>query len=234
MKKIIVLLLALSSILTLISFTGCANGDLPPEAIKEYPECSQAKMDVYRAIYQETGYNPVIESTYDAEAKIYTNVKVNAYLEVGFDHYYILKEEEYKAIQEYQNQTGIQVIYPTVYIEDRPTFEKNKYNANIYYQVEDLRATTVHPKLDQNGNFIPNYWAYAVGSESPYMIADYNSLRIEGEDGVNVDGVNCYYVYGRLLPEGVEVRLFRYAYYEYLKATDPEGCPSEEIFFKLY
>ena len=234
MKRIIVFLLALSSILTLISFTGCANGDLPPEAIKEYPECSQAKMDVYRAIYQETGYNPVIESTYDAEAKIYTNVKVNAYLEVGFDHYYILKEEEYKAIQEYQNQTGIQVIYPTVYIEDRPTFEKNKYNANIYYQVENPRETTVHPKLDQNGNFIPNYWAYAVGSESPYMIADYNSLRIEGESGVNIDGENYYYVYGRLLPDGVEVRLFRYAYYEYLKATDPEGCPSEEIFFKLY
>ena len=234
MKKIIVLLLALSSILTLISFTGCANGDLPPEAIKEYPECSQAKMDVYRAIYQETGYNPVIESTYDEQTKTYTNVKVNAYLEVGFDHYYILKEEEYKAIQEYQNQTGIQVIYPTVYIADRPTFEKNKYNANIYYQVEDPRATTVHPKLDQNGNFIPNYWAYAVGSESPYMIADYNSLRIEGESGVNIDGENYYYVYGRLLPDGIEVRLFRYAYYEYLKATDPEGCPSEEIFFKLY
>lgn len=234
MKKIIVLLLALSSVLTLVSFTGCANGDLPPEAIKEYPECSQAKMDVYRAIYQETGYNPVIESTYDAEAKIYTNVKVNAYLEVGFDHYYILQEEEYKAIQEYQNQTGIQVIYPTVYVADRPTFEKNKYDANIYYQVENLRATTVHPKLDQNGNFIPNYWAYAVGSESPYLVADYNSLRIEGESGVNIDGENYYYVYGRLLPDGVEVRLFRYAYYEYLKATDPEGCPSEEIFFKLY
>ncbi len=234
MKRIIVLLLVLSSILTLFAFTGCANGDLPPEAIKTYPECSQAKMDVYRAIYQETGHNPVIESTYDAEAKIYTNVKVNAYLEVGFDKYYILSEEEYKAIQEYQNQTGIQVIYPTVYIEDRPTFEKNKYNANIYYQVENPRETTVHPKLDQNGNFIPNYWAYAVGSESPYMIADYNSLRIEGEDGVSIDGEQYYYVYGRFLPEGIEVRLFRYAYYEYLKATDPEGCPSEEIFFKLY
>ncbi|MBQ2255457.1 MAG: hypothetical protein II330_01215, partial [Clostridia bacterium] len=100
--------------------------------------------------------------------------------------------------------------------------------------VENPKANTVRPKLDQNGNFIPNYWMYAVGSEIPYIIADYNSLRIEGESGVSVDGVNYYYVYGRLLPEGIEVRLFRYAYYEYLKATDPEGCPSAEIFFKLY
>lgn len=223
MKRIIVLLLALSSVLTFISFTGCANGDLPPEAIKEYPECSQAKMDVYRAIYQETGLNPVIESTYDAEAKVYTNVKVNAYYAEGFGKYYIVSEDEYKAIQEYQNQTGIQVLYPLVSIKDRPTMEKNKYDANIYYQVENPKANTVRPKLDQNGNFIPNYWMYAVDSEKTYIIADYNSLRIEGESGVSVDGVNYYYVYGRLLPEGIEVRVFRYAYNEFLKATAPEG-----------
>ena len=240
MKRIIVLLLALSSVLTLFALVGCANEkspneELPPEAIKEYSECSQAKMDVYRAIYQETGYNPVIESTYDAEAKVYTNVKVNAYLAMGFDKYYIISQEEYQSIQEYQNSTGIQVIYPTVSPFERPTLEKNKYDANIYYQVKDLKANTVRPVLDESGNFIPNYWMYAVDSEKTYIIADYNSLRIEGESGVSVDGVNYYYVYGRLLPDDdIEVRVFRYAYYEYLKATNPEGCPSEKIFFKLY
>lgn len=228
MKKIIVLLLALSSILTLISSTGCANGeqppaedsentDLAPENVIVYPECNEITMQKFQAIYQETGYNPVIESTYDEQTKTYINVKVNAHYAEGFGYYSILSEQEYKAIQEYQNTTGIQVIYPTVYIEDRPTHQKNKFNADIYYQTENPGATTVHPKLDQNGNFIPNYWMYAVGSESPYMIADYNSLRIEGESGVNIDGENYYYVYGRLLPDGVEVRLFKYAYSEYRK-----------------
>jgi hypothetical protein len=234
MKRIIVLLLALSSVLTPVIFTGCANGeqppvedsentDLAPENVIVYPECNEITMKKFQAIYQETGCNPVIESTYDAEAKVYTNVKVNAYYAEGFGKYYIVSEDEYKAIQEYQNQTGIQVLYPLVSIKDRPTMEKNKYDANIYYQVENPKANTVRPKLDQNGNFIPNYWAYAVDSEKTYIIADYNSLRIEGESGVSVDGVNYYYVYGRLLPEGIEVRVFRYAYNEFLKATAPEG-----------
>ena len=226
MKRIIVLLLALSSVLTLVFFTGCANGehpptedsentDLAPENVIVYPECSEITMKKFQAIYQETGCNPVIESTYDAVATVYTNVKVNAYYAEGFGKYYIVSEDEYKAIQEYQNQTGMQVLYPLVNVNERPTMEKNKYDANIYYQVEDLKATTVRPKLDASGNFIPNYWAYAVGSEKTYIIADYNSLRIEGENGVSIDGENYHYVYGRLLPDGIEVRLFRYAYNEY-------------------
>ena len=155
-----------------------------------------------------------------AEAKVYTNVKVNAYYAEGFGKYYIVSEDEYKAIQEYQNQTGIQVLYPLVSVNERPTLEKNKYDANIYYQVENLKATTVRPKLDPSGNVIPNYWAYAVGSEKTYIIADYNSLRIEGEGGVSIDGENYHYVYGRLLTDGIEVRVFRYAYSEYLKQAE--------------
>ena len=231
MKRIIVLLLALSSVLTLVFFTGCANGeqppaedsentDLAPENVIVYPECSEITMKKFQAIYQETGCNPVIESTYDAEAKVYTNVKVNAYYAEGFGKYYIVSEDEYKAIQEYQNQTGMQVLYPLVSVNDRPTLEKNKYDANIYYQVENLKATTVRPKLDPSGNVIPNYWAYAVGSEKTYIIADYNSLRIEGEDGVSIDGENYHYVYGRLLTDGIEVRVFRYAYNEYRKQAE--------------
>ncbi len=235
MKNNIVLLLVLSTILTLFTFTGCANGDVPSdgasttekESVTEnvivYPECNEITMKTFQAIYQETGCNPVIESTYDAEAKIYTDVKVNAYYAEGFGKYHILSEEEYLSIQEYQNRTGIQVLYPTVNLKDRPTLEKNKYNANIYYQMENPKANTVRPKLDQNGNVIPNYWTYAVDSSKPTIAAEYNSLRIEGESGVNIDGENCYYVYGRLLTEGIEVRLFRYAYYEYLKETHPEA-----------
>ena len=229
MKRIVVLLLATASLLALFTFTGCGNGgshqreDVPSEAIVIYPECSQITMTAFRAIYQETGCNPVIESTYDEQTQTYVNVKVNAYYAEGFGKYYIISEEEYNAIQEYQNKTGIQVIYPTVEVQNRPEKEKNRYDANIYYQVENPDADTVRPKLDPSGNFIPNYWAYAVGSEKTYIIADYNSLRIEGEDGVSIDGENYHYVYGRLLPDGIEVRVFRYAYYEYLKATAPEG-----------
>ena len=234
MKRIIVLLPVISTILTLLTFAGCDRGALPSEEVSTvedtapgsiivYPECNEATMRMLQGIYQETGCNPVIDASYDAQAKIYTNVKINAYYAEGFGKYLTISEDEYKAIQEYQNKTGIQVIYPNVNVSDRPTREKNKYNANIYYQVENPDADTVRPKLDQSGNFIPNYWTYAVGSEKTYIIADYNSLRIEGDDGVSIDGENYYYVYGRLLVEGIEVRVFRYAYYEFLKTTAPEG-----------
>ena len=37
--------------------------------------------------------------------------------------------------------------------------EKNKYDANIYYEVENVKASIIRPKLDKDGNIIPNYWS---------------------------------------------------------------------------
>lgn len=174
-----------------------------------------------------------MEYSFDAEQQIYTDVKLNAYYATGFGRYLILSEEEYNNIQDYQNRTGIQVIYPTVSFPDRKDrHEKYRYDANIFYQTENSHS--IIPVLDQNGDFVPNYWMYAVDSKKSTTIAEYSSIRVEGESGVNIDGVNYYYVYARKMDyKMVEVRVFRYEYYEYLKQTQPENLPSEDLFFDL-
>ena len=139
--------------------------------------------------------------------------RYDTYYGVGFGKYKIISQEEFNDIQRYQNETGRQVLYPVVKFSDRPTLEKNKYDANIYYKVENLSAATLRPKLDSKGNVIPNYWKYEVGDTNS-LIAEYNSLRIEGEDGVNNDGRE-YYVYGRRVDGGIEVRAEYYEYYTY-------------------
>ena len=140
--------------------------------------------------------------------------RYDTYYGVGFGKYKIISMEEFNDIQRYQNETGRQVLYPVVKVKDRPTQEKNKYDANIYYKVENPKASTLRPKLDKEGNIIPNYWKYEVGDESS-LIPNYTSLRIEGENGVEEKGKQYYYAYGRMVDGGVEVRTEYYEYYIY-------------------
>ena len=140
--------------------------------------------------------------------------RYDTYYGVGFGKYKIISMEEFNDIQRYQNETGRQVLYPVVKVKERPTLEKNKYDANIYYEMENPKASIIRPKLDKDGNIIPNYWKYEVGDESS-LIPAYNSLRIEGENGVEEKGKQYYYAYGRMVDGGVEVRAEYYEYYIY-------------------
>ena len=140
--------------------------------------------------------------------------RYDTYYGVGFGKYKIISVEEYNAIQAYQNETGRQVLYPVVKFSDRPTLEKNKYDANIYYKVENPAVATLRPKLNSKGEIIPNYWKYEVGEENP-LIPEYNSLRIEGEDGITESGTQYFYAYGRRVDGGIEVRAEYYEYYIY-------------------
>ena len=140
--------------------------------------------------------------------------RYDTYYGVGFGKYKIISLEEFQNIQEYQIRTGRQVLYPIVKLSDRPTLEKNKYDANIYYEVENPNVSILRPKLDQYGKIVPNYWRYEAGEENP-LIPEYNSLRIEGENGVEKGGTQYFYAYGRKVDGGIEVRAEYYEYYTY-------------------
>jgi len=179
------------------------------------------------ALQEETGRDIIMngEVEISPDGSNYT-YRYDTYYGVGFGRYKTISMEEYKDIQRYQDETGRQVLYPVVKSADRPTLEKNKYDANIYYEVENPKATTIRPKLDKDGNIVPNYWKYEEGKLSG-LAADYNSTRIEGEDGIQEtvtvmgdNGLeevtkNYYYVYGRKVDGGVEVRAEYYEYYIY-------------------
>ena len=167
------------------------------------------------ALATETGRDIIKngEYTVSEDGTTYT-YRYDTYAGVGFGKYKIISQEEFDDIQRYQNETGRQVLYPVVKFTDRPTLEKNKYDANIYYKMENPKASVIRPKLDKDGNIVPNYWKYEAGDQSSLM-ADYNSLRIEGEDGVTEKGKQYFYAYGRKVDGGIEVRTEYYEYYIY-------------------
>ncbi len=167
------------------------------------------------ALAAETGREIIKngEYTISEDGSTYS-YRYDTYYGVGFGKYKIISLEEFNDIQRYQNETGRQVLYPVVKLSDRPTKEKNKYDANIYYEMVDPNASVIVPKLDENDQIIPNYWTYEAGNASG-LIPEYNSLRIEGENGIEKDGTQYYYAYGRKVDGGIEIRAEYYEYYIY-------------------
>ena len=166
------------------------------------------------ALATETGREVIKNGEYEIDDDGNYTYRYDTYYGVGFGKYKIISPDEFNDIQRYQNETGRQILYPVVKVSDRPTLEKNKYDANIYYEVENPNASSLRPKLDKNGKIIPNYWTYEE-SEFSNLMAEYNSLRIEGENGFEKDGKQHFYVYGRRVDGGIEVRAEYYEYYIY-------------------
>ena len=125
--------------------------------------------------------------------------------------YLQINQEEYALIQEYQNKTGNQVLYPTLRLKDRPAAMQNNNDANYYYVTKTVGGKT-QAVLDSNGNVQPIYWE----AKKEDINDGYNSIRIEGQDGFEVNGETHYYVYARRVSGGdVEVRLNYYEYYTF-------------------
>ena len=183
-----------------------------------------------KALAAETGREVIKrgEYTVSPDGSNYS-YRYDTYYGVGFGKYKIISQAEFEAIQEYQNRTGKQVLYPVVKFADRPTLEKNKYDANIYYKVENPNVATLRPKLDADGNIIPNYWKYEA-TEDNGLIPEYNSLRIEGEDGIREDGKQYFYAYGRKVDGGIEVRAEYYEYYTYQHTEVKKDGIEEPLF----
>ena len=181
------------------------------------------------ALASETGREVIKSEVVVSDDGSGYSYRYDTYYGVGFGKYKIISQAEYEDIQRYQNETGKQVLYPVVKYADRPTLEKNKYDANIYYKVEDPKASTLRPVLDKDGNIIPNYWKYDPTEENN-LIPAYNSLRIEGEDGIQEDGKQYYYAYGRKVDGGIEVRAEYYEYYTYQHTEVKKDGIGEPLF----
>ena len=183
-----------------------------------------------KALAAETGREVIKNGEYEvSEDGSSYSYRYDTYYGVGFGKYKIISQEEFEKIQRYQDETGRQVLYPVVKLSDRPTLEKNKYDANIYYKVENANASILRPKLDQNGNIIPNYWKYEVGEENP-LIPEYHSTRIEGENGIEQNGKQYYYAYGRKVDGGIEIRAEYYEYYTYQHTQVQKDGIGEPLF----
>lgn len=183
---------------------------------------SQAGYDYYNSIGFEYGSSAVkeVRDVYAEEStgKTYYELYVDSYEKVGFV-YVDLSQAEYTALQEYQNETGIQVIYPL------PANYKTSYvsvssGANLWYELEDESSTSTGASAhhDENGN--PVYVAN-------YLLSDdensgrYESLRLEGDNGTAGETGDQWYVYAVRNQSGYRARVLYSEYYQYVNGFEP-------------
>lgn len=180
---------------------------------------TQAGYDHLLSIGYETGDSAVVEVK-----RVYQDSKtgetlydlyVDTYAKVGFI-YMDLTQEDYDALKAYQNETGIQVMYPI------PQNYKTNYvslqdPANLWYTLDNDSAysTGLATEHDENGNAIFQN-NYMLGGEN---YGKYDSIRLAGDQGTE-DGKD-WYVYAIKNQTGYRVRLLYSEYYQYVNGFEP-------------
>lgn len=162
-----------------------------------------------KAIGQETGHPTIVEelgTTTDENGKVAYLCRVDSYVNNGFVTM-TLTEQQYRDLQQWQNEVGIQVIYPL-------NADKKVNDANIWYQANQKGVA----KLDKDGNVIPNY--RVTGSDG-----DYDSLRIAGDPGLEDPNAPDRYRYASVSGSSSAVsyncRIFKYTYFQYRYGFEP-------------
>ena len=177
-------------------------------------EAGKARFKYLYAMGEETGHNAVKNQKYELLDSGMYKFREDSYYSAGCI-YRNFTMEEYARLTAYQDETGIQVIYPTVRVADRPKASQDAEDANYYFKTEGATRTRI--VYDENDNVIPVYWTYKAGEDDSYP---YNSLRIEGENGFEKDGETYFYAYARPVPTGVQCRINYYEYYVYNHRND--------------
>ncbi len=180
-------------------------------------EVSTDVLNDYFALKQETGYDAIISIdgvTTNANGKTLYQIRKDAYVsdDKGGYLYMTLTAEEYKNIQNWQNETGIQVIYPAV--DNREFSNQWKNNAAIWYQIDE-RGRAV---LDENGQFQAMY-------RTGVNDGGYDSLRIAGDPGIEDPTAENRYRYARVTGDSSAIsyncRIFKYTYFQYKYGFEP-------------
>ncbi len=170
---------------------------------------NESDYNTLRAIAQETGLDPVVEVYREgytdptASSKTtYNDVRVDAYYRMGMI-YMTLTPVEFDAIQAWQDETGIQVIYPAI-TDSRQT------DANIWYEANRKGVAT----LDSEGNFQPIYRTTTPTDTT------YHSLRIAADNDPE-HPLAYARVTGTSSAPSYVVRVCKYNYFQYRYGFEP-------------
>ncbi len=160
---------------------------------------NQSTYNYYKAIELETGDTVIMKDSgayKDKNGTTRYDIRYDSYVGNGMT-FFDLTEKEFKDIQAWQNETGIQVIYPAVNNSTIPS--QFHTDANVYYETDRLGAPVM-----KNGEVNKLYLTTGLDD-------GYDSLRIEGDDGsyryAKVGGTSQSKVY--------TVRAYKYTYYQY-------------------
>ena len=189
-------------------------------------QLTENNLNYYRAIEEETGFD-VVRKVYGQETtedgRVLYDAKLDSYTSNGF-LYMTLSQEQYDALQAWQNETGIQVIYPAIKT-------KNVSDANIWYEANQKGVAT----RDRNGNFVNVY--KTSGNDG-----NYSSLRIAGDPGLEDAEAKDRYRYATVTGDSTSVsykcRIFKYTYFQYRYGFEPcfifgTNALGQDIFTRL-
>ena len=175
---------------------------------------SEAGYQYLNAIGQESGDSAIMsvkESFQDSTGAVYYNLRVDTYNMVGYV-YVNLSEAEYKDLMAYQDETGIQVIYPLAATQSKH-FVLGNDGANFWYKLQDeAQGSAGAAVLDENGNYIANY----LSSDNPEKAGYTSRMRIAG-DGEN----GVYYTYAQKNQTGYRCRVQYSKYFFYRNHFEP-------------
>lgn len=157
-------------------------------------DINQNRYNMLRAIEVETGYKAIVEVLGDpykvstaSGNQTYYDVRIDSYVANGMD-FIDLSREQFEDIQKWQNETGIQVIFPAVDTklksgtQDLITSSKQS-DPNVWY------ATTGKgdPKVNAKGEFTPCYASKKSERFQGLLYTQeyysYDSLRIDSDNG---------------------------------------------------
>ena len=134
----------------------------------------------------------------------YFPATIDTYLEVGFV-YLSIEQQEYKRIMEWQEQTGLQILYPLI--------ENNEYcfdanDANFWYKTKAKGAMPV--RINDSGKAVQmNFSEELVLEENYKRDSDGNLVYYQFTGGGNVETAQY------------KVRALYYNYYQYLYGMEP-------------
>ena len=116
----------------------------------------------YYSMGAETGHNAIKRQSYkyNEETDMYS-YRLDSYESVGTVFMSSVSKSDYIALQDYQDRTGIQVIYPITEPSKRPVSERNKTNANYWYETvaEGGNDIPVNYSFNEDGTInIPNIY----------------------------------------------------------------------------
>lgn len=190
----------ISEVLNINFWDGCTEKSLPREGFL-----------YYYSMMEETGHDVIKNGEYEIKEEplpagkkaIKYEFRMDTYLAVGVVLDSTMSEEVYKSLQQYQDETGIQVIYPITDSNLRPKATQDKADGNYWFKTDFVGEKTqavVTENPDGTFSFENIYLPYSNGAD------EYTSkLRIEGENT---------YLYDYAIKNGNQYQV-RYNYYEY-------------------
>ena len=199
---------------------GCAEKKLPEHTFY-----------YYLAMGEETGRQAIKRGEYKKENTdkgAYYSFRLDGYEEIGCV-FLSLTNEEYVKLQNYQDRTNRQVLYPTTNPSLRPDERINpklSSDANYWYEYKWIsgrdetgapsKQKVLAPVFDEEGNF-QNIYAKYSGKDGYF-----SSMRTEGTTPL--------YDYAIPNQTGVEVRVNYYEYYRYYHADFLKDGVEEPVF----